>query len=84
MLNHRSKIGYTVLGAVIMLFGITVGSIVSPPLVAQRDGSFDEFRCSTLTVVGEGGQVAIRLSTLKTNGDRRKPDFTLTHNLWWR
>ena len=64
-MNHRSKIGYTVFGAVIMLFGITVGSIVSPPLVAPRDGSFDEVRCATLTVVGEGGQVAIRLSALK-------------------
>ena len=45
-MNHRSEIGYTVFGAVIMLFGITVGSIVS---------SFDEVRCATLTVVGEGG-----------------------------
>ena len=71
MLNHRSKIGYTVLGAVIMLFGITVGSIVSPPLVAQRDSSFDEFRCATLTVVGEGSQGSD--SVVRTENQWRSP-----------
>ena len=45
-MNHRSKMGYTVFGAVIMLLTIAVGSIISPPLTAQREGSFDEDRCS--------------------------------------
>ena len=34
------------LGAIIMLIGLTVGAIVSPPLIAQRNGVFDEIECS--------------------------------------
>ena len=41
-MNQKQKFGYTVLGALIMLVGIGVGSIVSPPLIAQRDGVFGE------------------------------------------
>ena len=40
-----------VLGAVIMLIGLAVGAIVSPPLIAQRNGVFDEIQCSRLKVV---------------------------------
>ena len=65
-MNHKQKLGYTVLGAVIMLIGIGVGSIVCPPLVAQRNGVFDEIVCSKLTVVDEMGKVAIRSAALKT------------------
>ena len=49
------------LGAVIMLIGLAVGAIVSPPLVAQRNGVFDEIQCKRLTVVDEDGNKAIRL-----------------------
>jgi len=40
-----------VLGAVIMLIGLAIGAIVSPPLIAQRNGVFDEIQCSRLKVV---------------------------------
>ena len=38
------------LGAGIMLIGLAVGAIVSPPLIAQRNGVFDEITCSKLFV----------------------------------
>ena len=60
-MNHRQKFGYTVLGAVIMLVGIGVGSIVSPPLIAQRDGVFGEIECTKLKVVDKAGKAAISL-----------------------
>lgn len=52
-MNYKQKLGYTVLGAVIMLVGFGVGSVVSPPLVAQNSGVFDEMTCSKLTVRDE-------------------------------
>ena len=49
------------LGAVIMLIGLAVGAIVSPPLVAQRNGVFDTITCRGLDVVDENGKKAIFL-----------------------
>ena len=71
------KIGYTVLGAVIMLVGISVGSIIHPPLNAQRDGSFDEVRFQ-FTVLDEKRQVAIRLPALKTKSRKEVFDVDLS------
>ena len=34
-MNCKQKFGYMVLGAVIMLIGLAVGAIVSPPLIAH-------------------------------------------------
>ena len=62
-MNYKQKLGYTVLGAVIMLIGLGLGAIVSPPLIAQRNGVFDEIECSKLTVVDRSGERAIDLST---------------------
>ena len=64
-MNHKQKLGYTVLGAVIMLVGLGIGAIVSPPLIAQSDGVFDEIRCSKLTVVDKNGKPAIVLATIE-------------------
>lgn len=61
-MDHKQKFAYTVLGAVIMLIGISVGSIVSPPLIAQKDGVFGEIQCSQLTVVDKAGRTAIALT----------------------
>ena len=61
-MNNKQKFGYTVLGAVIMLVGMGVGSIVSPPLIAQGDGVFDEIKCTKLIVVDKAGKTAIHLS----------------------
>ena len=60
-MNHKQKLGYTVLGAVIMLVGLAVGAIVSPPLIAQRNGVFDEIQCSKLTVINKAGKRAVVL-----------------------
>ena len=62
-MNHKQKFGYTALGAVIMLIGIGAGSIVSPPLIAQRDGVFGEIECTRLTVFDKAGKAAILLYT---------------------
>lgn len=62
-MNHKQKVGYTVLGAIIMLIGIGVGSIVSPSLIAQHNGVFDEIVCSKLKVVDKASNPAIELAT---------------------
>ena len=61
-MNQKQKFGYTVLGAVIMLVGIGLGSIVSPPLIAQRDGAVGEIECTKLKVVDKTGKTAIVLA----------------------
>ncbi len=60
-MNHRQKCFYTALGAVIMLIGMGVGAIVSPPLIAQREGVLGEIQCAGLTVVDMSGEPAIVL-----------------------
>ena len=54
-MNRQQKLGYMVLGAVIMAVGIGLGAVVSPPLIAHRNGVFDEVVCGKLTVVNEKG-----------------------------
>ena len=56
------------LGAVMMLIGLAVGTIVSPPLVAQRNGVFGDIKCTGLTVVDKQGNVAVALDTDDANG----------------
>ena len=60
-MNTKQKLGYTMLGAVIMLVGMSVGSILSPTLIAQNNGVFDEIQCTKLTVVNELGEERIRI-----------------------
>ena len=62
-MNQKQRFGYTFLGAVIMLVGIGLGSIVSPPLIAQRDGVFGEIECTKLRVVDKAGKTAVLLAT---------------------
>lgn len=66
-MNYKQKLGYTALGAMIMLVGLGVGSIISPPLVAKNNGVFDEITCSKLTVkdelAGSSKQAAIVLES---------------------
>ena len=62
-MNYKQKLGYTVLGAVIMLIGMSVNSILSPPLVAQRNGVFDEIECYGLTVMNRNGEPAVILGS---------------------
>ena len=56
------------LGAVIMLIGLAVGAIVSPPLIAQRDDVFGDIQCTGLTVVDKQGNVGVALDTDNANG----------------
>ena len=56
------------LGAVIMLIGLAVGAIVSPPLIAQRDDVFGDIQCTGLTVVDKQGNVGVALDTDDANG----------------
>lgn len=60
-MNNKQKFSYTLLGAVIMLIGIGVGTIVSPPLIAQRDAVFGEIVCNQLKVVDKYGKEAVLL-----------------------
>ena len=61
------------LGAVIMLIGLAVGAIVSPPLIAQRDGVFEKIVCHELEVVNKSGTRAVSLRS----GDDGKNDVLL-------
>ncbi len=38
-MNYKQKLRYKLLGAVIILVGIGTGSIISPPLIAQHNGT---------------------------------------------
>ena len=63
IMNHRQKLGYTALGALIMLIGLAIGSIVAPPLTAQSDGVFDEILCRKLTVVDSDSIAAVNITS---------------------
>ena len=58
-MNSKQKFGYTILGAVIMAVGIGIGVIVSPTLIAQNNGVFDEIVCTGLTVIDDAGEKVI-------------------------
>lgn len=60
-MNYKQKFGYTALGAAIILVGMVVGSIVSPPIAAQHNEVFNEIKCRQLTVVDEAGNREIIL-----------------------
>ena len=49
-MNHRQKLGYMALGAVIMAVGITIGQFVTPNIEAQSNGVFDTIVCRELFV----------------------------------
>ena len=71
-MNYKQKLGYMVLGAVIMLIGMSVDSILSPPLIAQRSGGIDEIVCSKLTIVDKYGRPAIVLDITEESGNAIK------------
>ena len=51
-----------------MLIGLAVGTIVSPPLIAQRNGVFDKITCREIEVIDKDGNEAISLSTTGHGG----------------
>ena len=52
-MNHKQKIGYTLLGAFIMLIGMSIDNLTSSPVTAQSNG---ELTCQKLTFVDETGK----------------------------
>ncbi len=63
-MNHKQKLGYMALGALIMLIGMGVGStFFTPPIEAQSNGLFNEITCRKLTVVDKNGKRAIELDS---------------------
>lgn len=52
-MNHKQKMGYTILGAFIMLIGMSIDNFTSPPVTAQSNG---ELTCKQLTFVDETGE----------------------------
>ena len=68
-MSYKQKFRYTVLGTITMLIGLIISAIVSPPLIAQRRGVFDEIECSRLTVVDKNGAPAIVLLHDETLGN---------------
>ena len=60
-MNHKQKLGYTLLGAGIMAIGIIIGQWGTPDIEAQSNGVFDEVVCTGLTVVNHAGKRMIEL-----------------------
>ena len=60
-MNHKQKLGYTLLGAGIMAVGITIGQFITPQLEAQNNGVFDKVVCREIEVVDKNGNKAIAL-----------------------
>ena len=61
-MNHKQKIGYTILGAFIMLIGMSIDNLTSRPVTAQTDG---EITCQKLTFVDETGKPLFYIETGK-------------------
>ena len=68
-MNHKQKVFYTLFGAVIMIVGVAVGTILCPPLIAQRTDLPSDLKCTSLTVVDRSGEPAIVLRTDETLGN---------------
>ena len=61
VMNHKQKLGYTLLGAGIMALGIIVGEFVTPNIEAQSNGVFEKITCRELYVVDAKGETEIGL-----------------------
>ena len=47
------------LGAVIMLIGMWVSPLISPPITAQHNGVFDKIQCRKIEVIDKDGETTI-------------------------
>ena len=68
-MNHRQKLGYMALGALILAIGITIGQFITPNIEAQQNGVFDEITCRRLYVEDEDGKTAIALNSINDLGN---------------
>ena len=62
-MNHKQKLGYMVLGALILAIGITIGQFITPNIEAQQNGFFDQITCRRLYVEDQHGKTAIVLGS---------------------
>ena len=76
-MNHKQKLGYMAVGALILALGITIGQVITPSIEAQSNGVFDRIECSVLTLVDELGNEQIQLAAgsdlsylIFTDGDK--------------
>ena len=60
-MNHKQKLGYTLLGAGIMAIGIIIGQVITPEIEAQSNGVFDKIICKEIEVVDKDGNTGILL-----------------------
>ena len=70
-MKRRICVRSMVLGAAIMLIGMWVSPLISPPVTAQHNGVFDKIQCREIEVIDKDGNEAIRLYTTKHGGDIR-------------
>ena len=70
-MKRRICVRSMVLGAAIMLIGMWVSPLISPPVTAQHNGVFDKIQCREVEVVDKDGETAIRLYTTKHGGNIR-------------
>ena len=64
-MNNRQKLGYMVLGAVVLAVGIAIGQFMTPNIEAQNNGVFDTITCRKIEVVDEIGDPRILLAENK-------------------
>lgn len=64
-MNHKQKLGYTLLGASIMLIGMWIDNFTSSSVTAQNDG---ELTCQKLTFVSEAGTPLYWIEISDNNG----------------
>ena len=57
-MNHKQKLGYTLLGAGIMALGIIIGQAITPNIEAQQHGYFDTIVCHKLFVKNVGDDMS--------------------------
>ena len=62
-MNYKQKLGYTTLGAAIMLIGMWLSPLISPPVTAQHNGVFDHIQCTSLIVMDRKGKTAVELGS---------------------
>ena len=61
-MNHKQKLGYTLLGAGILAVGIIIGQVITPDIEAQSNGVFDKITCRELEVMDKDGNRGIFLA----------------------
>ena len=62
-MNHKQKLGYTLLGAGIMAIGIIIGQVITPDIEPQSNGVFDKITCREIEVIDNLGEISILLGS---------------------